>query len=334
MGKRFLREIVSPFQTLTASADITPVDLPVNPTTHYLLTLQGTQVTETAAGLYSALADFMNTITALSVRHKGEQIIGGSLTDVAVLNARVAGLHPAGVKFSDDLAKVRSVTFPLSFSRRAFWHEEAFPATQRGNLRFFMTAAALQASFSAVSWQLEAVQLIEDNPTRYLKYVTNTRQVTVSGQFDAPLPIGNPYAGILLFDPEPLATDAAAYIWGQVKLLKDDVEQYYVLSDWESLTGSMNVPWFDPYLLFDHRHTENLAAAYAQFANTGPQKFDIDESPSRYGYMDFDPLQDGSYLMETDGAADLKLRGFADAGATFTATARYLPVELVSVAVK
>jgi hypothetical protein len=334
MGKRFLREIVSPFQTLTASADITPVDLPVNPTTHYLLTLRGTQVTETAVGLYSAIADFLNTITAASVRHKGEQIIGGSLYDLAVLNARVAGMHPYGTKVSDDLAKVRTLTIPLSFSRRPYWHEEAFPATQRGNLRFFMTAGALQASFSAVSWQLEAVQLIEDNPTRYLKYVTNTRLVAASGQFDAPLPIGNPYAGILLFDPEPIATDADAYIWDQVKLLKDDVEQYYVLSDWASLVGDMARDGFNPFLLFDHRHTENLAAAYAQFARTGPQNFDLDETTTRYGYMDFDPLQDGSYLMETDGAADLKLRGFGDAAATYPATTRYLPVEVVSVAVK
>ena len=150
MGKRFLREIVSPFQALTASADIVPVDLPVNPTTHYLLTLEGTQVAETAAGLYAALADFLNVITAASVRHKGEQIIGGSLYDLAVLNARVTGMHPHGTKVSDDLAKVRTLTVPLSFSRRPFWHEEAFPATQRGNLRFFMSAGALPASFSAM----------------------------------------------------------------------------------------------------------------------------------------------------------------------------------------
>lgn len=331
MGKRFLRETVSPFQTLTASAAITPIDLPVNPLSYLILTLKGTGVAETAAGLYRTYSAFLNTIADLSVRHKGENIVQGSGYDIAVIANRVASALGGGVKFVNTVAAVRSLSLLIPFTRRLYWHEEGFPATTRGNLRFFMTASALQAAFSAVQWQLEAVQIIEDDPKTYLKYVTNTRLVAASGQFDAPLPIGNPYAGILLFDPEPLATITDNFVWNQAKLLKDDVEQYYALSDWTSLVGDSLRPDVNPYGFFEHRHTDNLAAAYAQFSKTAPAEFELDESPRRYAYLDFDPLQDSSYLLETDGAADLKLRGFASAAATFPATTRYIPVEVVSV---
>src|SRR5262249_55501042 len=133
---------------------------------------------------------------------------------------------------NDAVSVVSWITVPLSFSRRRHWHEEAFPATTRGNLQFFMTAGSQPASGSAMQWQLEACELIEDDPKRYLKYVTNQRNITVAGQFDTPLPIGNPILGILLFDPQTLNTTARTQTWGQVKLLVDNVEQYYPLSDW------------------------------------------------------------------------------------------------------
>ncbi|HEV8585915.1 MAG TPA: hypothetical protein VGT02_13180 [Methylomirabilota bacterium] len=330
MAKRFLRSIVQPRIALTASADITPIDLPVNPLSFLVLTLFGTQVAETAAGLYSSVFDFLNMITALSVRRLGEQIIAGSLLDLGFLNARLHGAQISGGKFRDAVGAVRSLSIPLAFTRKLYWHEEAFPPSKRGELQFFMTAGALPASFSAMQWQLESVELIEDEPSRYLKYVSMQRNITVSGQFDVPLPIGNPILGALLFDPETLTTLGRVQTWGQVKLLKDNVEQYYPLSDWESLMWNLwgSVPELHRY--FELRHSENLAAAYAQFANTGPWKIDSDASPHQWAFLDFDPLDDGGYMLETRGAASLTLRGFADTGIA-GGNVRVLPVELVSV---
>jgi len=328
MPKRFLRSIVQPRIALTAGADITPVDLPVNPVSRLILTLFGTQVAETAAGLYSSVFDFLNLITAVSVRRQGENLIAGNLADLAILNARVTEQQISGGKFRDAVGAIRSLSIPLSFSRYAYWHEEALPAVKRGDLQFFMTAGALPASFSALQWQLEAVELIEDEPQRYLKYITNQKNQLVAGQYDLPLPLGNPLLGILLFDPEPIATAARISTLGQVKLLKDNVEQYYALSDWESLMNDLwaSVPELHRY--FELRHTENLAAAYAQFANTGPWKIDSDSAPQQWGYLDFDPLRDGSYQLETEGAGAILLRAFADVGIA-GGNVRYLPIELV-----
>lgn len=328
MAKRFLRSIVQPRIALTAAADVAPVDLPVNPVSRLILTLFGTQVAETAGGLYSSVFDFLNLITALSVRRQGENLIAGTLSEIAILNARLTEQQISGGKFRDAVGAIRSLSIPISFSRYAYWHEEALPAVKRGDLQFFMTAGALPASFSALQWQLECVELIEDEPQRYLKYVASQKNQLVAGQYDLPLPIGNPILGVLLFDPEPIATLGRISTLGQVKLLKDNVEQFYPLSDWESLMNDLwaSVPELHRY--FEVRHTENLAAAYAQFANTAPWKIDSDSAPQQWGFMDFDPLRDGSYMLETEGAAALQLRAFADAGIA-GGNVRYLPVELV-----
>ncbi len=325
MGKRFLRSIVSDFQTLTASVDVTPVDLPVNPISHLLLTLEGTGADGTTAGLYSYLDDFVTGITDLSVRHRGENIIQGSLRDLMVMNAFMSSYFPWGEKPDDDVGKVRTMTFLLSFSRKPFWHTEAFPATQRGNLRFFMTAAALPAAFTARRWALEAVELIEDVPTQFMKYTTLTRALAATGRQRVPLPIGNDLLALMMFDPTAVTTDAATYAFQKVKLFKDSVEQYYVESNWESLHDYAGLRGVLPAQLIGHIHELDdvtlAAVSEEQMMNSG-------QGNRSYAFLDFDPLKDGSYALETAGAAQLDLD--MNAGVS-SGTVRLMPLELVKV---
>src|SRR5919106_60333 len=133
MGKRFLRSIVSDFRTLTASADIEPLELPVNPISHLLLTIEGTQVDPAGSlGTYSYLDDFASGVTDVSVRRMGEQLIQGQLTDLMMVNAFLTGYFPWGTKIDYVTGRARTMTFLLSFSRVPFWHEEALAATKRG----------------------------------------------------------------------------------------------------------------------------------------------------------------------------------------------------------
>ncbi|MGH7730840.1 MAG: hypothetical protein ACRENJ_06250 [Candidatus Eiseniibacteriota bacterium] len=330
MGKRFLRSIASDFQALTASADITPVELPVNPLSFLLLTIEGTQVDPSGAlGDYSYLSDFATGVTDVSVRRLGEQLIQGRLDDLMMLNAFVTGYFPFGEKPDFDTGKVRSMTFLLSFARKPFWHEEALGPTKRGELLFHMTAGALPASFSARRWALEAVELIEDEPTRHLKYTTRTRVMSASGRQQVNLPIGNEILGVLLFDPTAVTTDAASFEWGKVKLLKDNVEQYYPETNWESLMASFGLRGALPLQLGGHRHVRQpvvaLEAAGAE-QQTDENIQNLSEPPRQYAWLDFDPLMDGSYSLETRGASDLVLDFSADTGA---GTVRFLPLELV-----
>jgi hypothetical protein len=331
MAKRYLRNIVQPFTSATPSSTIVPINLPVNPLAKLILTIRGTEVAQTAADVYRRIAFFRTFVTNLFIAHKGENVIQGSLTDLAMLNAVYQHDYPASFAEVTTTGVVRAAAFPLNFSPIPFWHDWGFPATSRGNLLLNLTFGALPAGFSAMSFQVESVEMIEDDPSQHLKYITNTRTPTATGQDDRSLPIGNPLLGILLFDPNQLGATLGQRLWGQVKLLKDNVEQYIALSDWESLRQAMYQREFFDLAVFDKRVQENLAAAYTQFANSAGVIDGADDSASQYAYIDLDPTSppDQSYQLDTAGAADLKLRAFIDTGATLN-TVRWLPIERVA----
>jgi hypothetical protein len=331
-SKHFIRSIVQPVTAFVASAINGPIDLPVNPLTMILLRLRVTRAAETAAGLYTMLNDMVKLASNVNVQLLGQNIINGSLQDIMFFNALAFNQYPKVTRSVRTTGAVAEAVFPICFGRRTFWDMECLPPVARGNLRFQWTATALPANFSAVSWAVEAVELIEAAPKQYMKYIANTKALTATGQFDAPIPIGNKIMGIMLFEPNIFGTTARAFSWGQVKLLVDNFEQYYPLSDWEALVGryALDVQ-SNPFLVSDHLHPENLAAAYAQFADTDGVEFaGKTYSPDAYGFMDFDPNQDDMYLLETAGHADVKLRGFADAAAP-NATVLWYPGEIVAI---
>lgn len=322
---RFLHSIALPNTDLVASADITPFDLPVNPLSVILLRLEITNVAPAALDTYSALDDVITQITNIRVQHKGEDIIQGSLRDLMAINQLVAGAYPGWHKLDNLDNAVRSFVFPLCLGRRPYDPASCFPATTRGNLRFFLTAGADGAAYDDINLSVETVELIEATPSEYLKYTTNARD-SVVGQFDMVLPIGNPYLGILLFDTGLRDTLAATYSWGTVKLLKDNVEQYYPLSDIETLAGMLNMQRRSMALNPDHTHQFNGAAAALDESDAAGDSVRA-TGLNGYAYLDFDPLKDGSYQFETQGAADVKLRGNGDAASAV----RAIPVERISV---
>ena len=82
----------------------------------------------------------------------------------------------------------------------------------------------------------------------------------------------------------------------------------------------------DPFALHgDHVHKFVAADALASMTDGVAEL--ISENMRGYAHLDYDPLKDGSYQLETKGAADVKIRGN---GGSATAV-RYLPVERVAV---
>jgi hypothetical protein len=323
MGKRYLRTTVSDFQTLAASADITPVDLPVNPLSHLLLTIALTKnVAAQATSLGQVMMPIIQQINNVSVRHRGENIIDGSLQDLAVLNAMLHGQGPAVGEIAQADNIEHFVTIPLSFARTLYSHEEGFPATQRGQLRFHMSAGAISALYDAARWSLEAVELIEDEPASFLKYTTMTRALAATGRQRIPLPIGNELLGVLLFDPSDEVDATIAYAFGKVKVLKDNVEQYFAESNWESLREAMERRMHGYRLAWGHVHSQAAADTGVGEENNSV----ADRPPLQYGFLDFDPLKDGSYSLETAGASALDLDMSSDVS---SGTVRIMPVEWI-----
>jgi hypothetical protein len=267
----------------------------------------------------------MQQITDLSIRHRGENIVQGSLQDIAVMNAVLHGQLPAVGEIAQADNEIQFVSFLISFSRMPYWHEEAFPATQRGNLRFHMTAGAISALYDAALWSLEAVELIEDEPARFVKYTTQTRTIAATGRQKIPLPIGNEILGLLLFDPNDEVDSTTTFGMTKVKLLKDNVEQYYAESSWRSLREAMVRRVNNWTLGWGHFHAQAAANTV-----TGEEQMTVaDRPPLQYGFLDFDPLKDGSYSLETAGAASLDLD--IDAGVAGNAVVRVLPIELLNI---
>lgn len=317
----FLRTVL--IQNRTEAADRTfQEDLPVNPLSHILVTLRADLV---AADTSSPLLDLLNMVPSLGVQFRGQDIIRGSLADLAVLNAVVTGWVPYGQKIQDALDEGLSITVPISFSRRPFWTNEAFPAVRRGDLRLEMTVDVAVGNFDGLALQVETVELLDETPERHLKYTTNTRTFATTGEESVRLPIGNPLLGVLLFGSTvPTGTSRTA-TWEQIRVKVDNVESFYARANWDTLSGEIyrRIGGADTRLN-EHIHRYNGAAA--AFANTLQPQRDTGILDN-YAYLDFDPLLDGSYALETAGRADVVIQrdvGTADVG-------RYIPVELVSV---
>ncbi len=321
---RYLQSVVLPNEDLPASASRTPFDLPVNPLSMILLSFEVTNVAPAALDTYQAMDDVIDQITSVIIKHKGESIIQGSLRDLMILNALVSKVYPGWHSMSEIDNDIRTFTFPLCFGRRPYDPKEAFPATSRGNLTMEMTAGADGAGYDDINMQVEAVELIEADPTSYLKYTTQAR-TSVIGQFDQPLPIGNPLVGIVGFDTAMSLQGTGGSSWGTIKLLKDNIEQYFPSSDAQVLAAMLAGRLYRGAAWIGHTHQFNGAAAGLDESDEADFRASI--AGGGYFYLDFDPLGGGEYLLETAGAADLKIRGNGDAASAV----RLLPVELVSV---
>ncbi|MGH7393555.1 MAG: hypothetical protein ACREM3_29490 [Candidatus Rokuibacteriota bacterium] len=324
MGKRFLHSIAQDNADLAASASIAAFDLPVNPLSMLLLRLQITNVAPAALDTYTALDDVITQITSVRVLHKGEQIIGGSLRDLMMVNALYQRAYPWATKLTNTDNGIRSFVFPLCLGRRPYDPISCFPATTRGNLRFELDAGADGAGYDDINFSVQAVELIEADPTEYVKYVTSS-MTSVAGQFDARLPIGNPLLGILLFDTGLFGSDDEVTSWGRLRLLKDNVEQYYSAVDYEVLAGMLGQQLGMPTLWPGHVHQFNGAAVGLD--DSDEQQILNSVGMQGYAWLDFDPLRDYEYEMETGGAGDLVIRATGDEASAV----RWLPLERVKV---
>jgi hypothetical protein len=320
VGKRFLRSIVVDETTLAATGDITPVDLPTNPLSFLVLTVSLERPDEDATSAHRILSDAFLGIGDISVRHDGEQIIQGSLADLTMMAAMLTGYVPHGAA---ALAWGNSrPRLPDSFTRKPYWHEEAYRDLARA-LQVPHERAGRQPR-QRVRDELPARGARADRGPahRFLKYTTLTRALRPPGS--ASTATREPDSPVLLFSPatEITATEASAF--GKVQIVKDNVQQYYIESNWEALRADMANRCPSIGLAMGHMHASDGTAV-----PTGDEMFQLNRPPAQYGYLDLDPLKDDSFALDTEGVSDLELDLNSDVS---TGTARYLPVERVAVA--
>lgn len=304
-------------------------DLPVNPLYCILYTLRVnllavSVLTDAIAGLWQVLRD----VARIEVLFRGSAIVSGSLADIAVMNALLTGRLPFVQHMSDGADVGIAVTVPIYLGRPWMAGMEAFPATRRGELtlhREFASAFSLQDEASLTE-QVETWEMLDSQPASMLKYVTLQKTFGATGDQDFDLPMGNPMLGALLFGTTGFDALPSLATWKELRLLVDNVEYMYARANWESIVGELNSRLAFSSDWQNHQHTENLAAAYTvdQFTT---KSVGIGYELEHYGYLDFDPWQDGKYALQTAGRGRVHLRAVAGSADL----ARVLPLEVVSV---
>lgn len=297
---KYRRSVIAQDQAVALSS-ITTFDLPVNPLSFLIVTMRFLNVTDEAT-----LAQVLARITTVTVTRLGASIFSASGADLQKLNALMLGNLPilTNQVATDNAARYISMIVP--FSRKPYDPAEGLPATQRGELKLQIEMSASETDVDNVSWQIEAVEMLDAKPKQYLK-ITTLSLTPVSGvENDAVLPIGNKLAGIALFSttvPTGTAFTASA---DKVRLLINNVEDTIAAANWESIHGE---------LLRKIGHRQDFDASA-----------DNDDL-SLYGLLDFSPLNDDQYLVDTKGASSavLKITG-GDTNAI-----RVFPIEVVAI---
>jgi len=311
---RYLRSVLAQNESVTADTVIT-YDLPVNPVSHIVMTLNFLNVTDQAT-----LAELLAAIDTVRVLHRGQSIISLSQADLWALSAYLllrGGLQGNGVD-TDNAARWIGINIP--FGRVLYNPDECFPSTKSGELQLQIDYASSFSGFDNVSIQIETVELLGAQPKQFCKYTTLSL-TPVSGDNDLDLPIGNPYAGILLYSTTVPSGTATTKSISQAKLLVDNSEQFYSQANWESLRT--DAQWRIGAQL---RYNPEIHLEVALPADTEAKQFVSDEL-EHYAYLDFDPLQDSEYLLQTAQASSVKLRLTAED----TNAIRAIPVELQAV---
>jgi hypothetical protein len=319
-----LQSVLHQDLTLTAGTRVT-TDLPVNPLSFIALTLRARD-TGVVTAARSPIATFLALLSNIRVAFKGADQWNGSALDLFALNVFLLGITPRHNVMENTATAVRFATLIIPFTRRPFWTDECFPATRKGELQLIIDPAASFAGFDTVSLQTETYELLDVQPARYIKTTTIARTFPATGQNDIDLPLGNPLLGALLFGTTFPTGGVFTASFGQVAIMLDNVQFTYTTTNWETLQSLMlGLRHGSAYSFADHTHVENLAAAYAQNAESEVARQARD--PLRqYAYLDWDPLMDSSYALQTEGRGSVRLRATADVADAV----RVLPIELVA----
>lgn len=300
---KFIHSVVAQDEAVVKNTVVT-WDLPVNPLSHLILTIKALN----AAAFECTKYELENLLKNVLITYKGTSVVDLSGVELDTYNALIfKNLSVLGNQVA-PINSVRTLSLVVPFGRKLFDAAECFPSTRRGELVLQITfnTAAATPNIGTPQIQIEAVELPEAKPTQYVKVTTLIKTPTAIGLHDTDLPIGNRYIGIgLQATTVPIGitwTKSISY----VEMLVNNSEYNYSKSNWESLHGMLinKIGHREPYDLdADHDHYMDAAL------------------------LDFDPLGNDEYLVDTKDFASFKLRIYADIANAI----KIHPIELVRV---
>lgn len=265
------------------AAGATPTyDLPINPLSHLIFSFK---FLNKAAEVL--LPEILAKISKINISRAGQTQMDLNLADLWAQNCLIYGREPILTnKVATDNA-TRILTVLLPFGRRLFDPNECMPATSFGDFKLTITTTATETTMDGVIFQVEAVELIGASPKQWLKMTTLSKTPAAAGEMDVDIPIGNRLVNLMLWATTVPTGTAWTATMDWVKLLRDNQEEQIAKANWECAHGD---------LLQKIGYLGDHGAAYGV------------DLLSLYGLLDFDPVNDGNYLVDTKGASSMKLR--------------------------
>lgn len=308
----FLKSLLANREAVTADTVIT-YDLPVNPLSVVSVDIEAKQSVADAPATQANIGAIFDKVEVI---FKGTSIVSLSGLDLLAYGQLLMGKrHPVINKRSEALSE-NVYRFPIPMGRFPYSRVECFPAVRRGELQLRLDYASSFTNIESLDATITTIENMGAAPKQFLKCTTLSKTPVV-GDNDVDLPLGNKIAGLILFSATVPLTTAKTTTVDLAKLLLDNVEHYFHQVRWPDLAYEfMRALGMDQP---NHTHT------HVETAGTTQEDSVEDAWFKQYGLMDFDPLRNDQFLLETAGLGRAWLRITAgDTGAL-----RVLPIEII-----
>jgi hypothetical protein len=303
--------IVTEQRSLASAPETIELTLGVQPLTALTFQLEGQLAT---ANTDDSLPTFASKISSIEVLWRGTRIAIGRPLDLIATYLAVTGIVPEFLAPGVTAGSIRQLNFAIPFTRKLFDPNEAFPASQKGDLVLIVRTAANPSAYNNYTLTVQATELPEARPNRFIRTSQLVATITSTGIFDLDLPRVLPILGINVAQTARRPYDANNTVTN-FELLANNANAYLSSSRNESLEWLLAQPSQFALKTSTHRHTENTAGAYTQNATTLTDRL-VNDFTDYQTYLNFDPLRDGSYAIDTSKLSDLKLRMNVTATAT------------------
>ncbi len=283
--------------TLTAGGVAIEKDMPINPISFLTITLRALN---SVANTIPTATNLLGAIANLEVLLDGKTLVGGSLADLAHMALALWGTYPITYPITKTDNNVLNMMLHIPFARRPWMQEEGLPTTRKGDLTLKITPAAAYTNFDTATITVEARQILDQVPKRFLKYTTSTKTPAATGEHEIDLLTGPDYVGVLFYSTTVPTTNSQNASIAKLKMKIDDVEQMLPETRWESLFGEWSTRPGWEAIREGHVHISDLGAAYAQYQDAGIEQHAATKMRN-YLYVDFDPDKSLAWRLITRG---------------------------------
>lgn len=267
----------------TWATETKEIDLPVNPISHIILTLQGFNATDE-----STLAEILGFLNKVTVTYKGKSIFNMESEDLFALNCFLLKAAPVLTTSVATDNVSRSLSLIIPFGRRLFDPEECLPKTRKGELKLLLDCTVPATTFDNGIINVQCVELPEASPSNYVKStLMNVSAPGATGDNDVDLPIGNFIAGILLWSTTAFQTSSHTQGIDEARVLVNNSEFGYVSGKFLTHIGQS---------ITNLGQLARVPAAAGELIT------------QHYAYLDYDPVKDNNFLIETSGVSSFKVR--------------------------